>query len=156
LIRLRSDYEEASLTHFTLARDALALLCGLQGAATLAIDLNRTHATNPLWTGHARFHVVWQTCNTALLAALELGLLFLHGPYLVLRFYLAAALAAVPMVGFLLALASRKLYRGSLWDPNGIPPAQIALFDRRWSIDLNTVVVVAGLIYLAALLELSR
>ena len=48
------------MTHQTVARVLLAALCGLQGLATPAIDLNRTHATNFLWPGHARFHIVWQ------------------------------------------------------------------------------------------------
>ena len=41
------------MTNQTIARDLLAILCCLQGLTTLAIDLNRTHATNPEWPGHA-------------------------------------------------------------------------------------------------------
>ena len=144
------------MTHFTFARDALALLCGIQGIATLAIDLNRTHATNPLWPGHARFHLVWQTFNTTMLAVLEIALLFMHGPYEIPRFYFAAALAGVPMLGFLQALLARKLYRGTLSDPNGIPPARIIFFGRQHRIDLNTSAITAALLLLMALIWYSR
>jgi hypothetical protein len=43
--------------------------------ATLAIDFNKTRATNPVWTGHARFQVVWQSVSVALLSVLELVLI---------------------------------------------------------------------------------
>lgn len=143
------------MTHFDIVRNALALLCGMQGIATLVIDLNRTHATNPLWSGHARFHVVWQTSNAAMLAGLEIALLVIRGPYEIPRFYLAAILASVPMVGFLLALVARKLYRGTLSDPDGIPSAKIRFFGRQRKIDLNTAVVIAGLLWVVALIWYS-
>jgi hypothetical protein len=54
----------------------LTRVCGMRGLATLAIDLPRTHATNPCWSGHARFYVVWQSMNMALLSALEIGLIW--------------------------------------------------------------------------------
>ena len=43
-----------------------AFLCGSQGLGIFAIDPNRTHATNLLWAGHARFHLFWQAvCERA-------------------------------------------------------------------------------------------
>ncbi|HEX4650269.1 MAG TPA: hypothetical protein VH250_02080 [Granulicella sp.] len=126
-------------------------LCGIQGLATLAIDLHRSHATNPHWPGHARFHVVWQSMNVALLSALEVGLIWWPGPYAAQRFYLAVVLASVSCFGFLLALLGRRLYGGTLSDPNGIPSARIAIAGRTLSIDLNLAAILAALFTLAAI-----
>jgi len=78
------------VTHVSIARGLLAILCGAQGAATLGIDLNRTHATNPRWPGHARFHLVWQAASYAFLSLLEVALVLAAGPWPEQRFYLAA------------------------------------------------------------------
>jgi hypothetical protein len=144
------------VTHVMVARDALAFLCGLQGLATLAIDLNRTHATNPLWTPHARFHVVWQIANSALLAVLELALLLIPGRFQEERFYLVVLLACVPMIGFMAALIGRAGYDGALSDPNGIPPATLHIFARVLRIDLNLAAVVGGSLALAAIVLIYR
>jgi hypothetical protein len=42
------------------ARILLTVVTAGYAVAPLIADLNSTHATNPLWTPHARFHVVWQ------------------------------------------------------------------------------------------------
>ena len=144
------------MTHLAVARVSLALLCGLQGLATLAIDLNRTHATNPQWPAHARFHVVWQTANTALLALLELALILCRGPNEEQRFYLAIVLASVPMLGFFAALISRTTYGGALSDPNGIPPARLPVLGRVLLVDLNLAAVVCGMLALVAIWLIYR
>ena len=97
------------MTSQAIARGLLAALCILQGLATMVIDLNRTHATNPLWPGHARFHLVWQTTAFAWLALLEVALLLSAGPLQEERFYLAAILAVIPMLGFFCGLISRSM-----------------------------------------------
>lgn len=115
----------------------------------MAIDLNRTHATNPGWVRHARFHVVWQTLTMALLAVVEVGLIWGNSVGEERGFYLALVLAAVSPVAFLVSWAGRKLFDGALWDSNGIPPLRLTLFRRERSLDMNMVAVVAAVIFLA-------
>ncbi len=144
------------MTHAAVARWLLALLCGVQGAATLAIDLSRTHATNPLWPRHARFHLVWQAISYTLLSVVEIVLIAAPGPYREPRFYLAAMLAGIPMLSCLAAFVFRGIYGGALSDPNGIPPVKAAVFGSELHIDLNLTAEVAALAMLLAILVLFR
>ena len=144
------------MTNQTTARDLLAALCLLQGLATVAIDLNRTHATNPDWTGHARFHLVWQTAAFAWLALLEVPLVLAGGPLQDERFYLASVLAGVPMIGFFAAFIARRAYKGTLSDPNGMPSMKIKIQGSTVCIDLNLVAEVGGILPLAAIVALYR
>ena len=109
------------MTNQTIARDLLAALCLLQGLATVAIDLNHTHATNPDWTGHARFHLVWQTAAFAWLALLEVPLILVGGPLQDQRFYLASVLAGVPMLGFFTAFFARRSVRAGTTSKKAAP-----------------------------------
>lgn len=127
-----------------LSRAVVTALAAGQGVAPLFIDLNRTHATHPLWPGHARFHVVWQTFTQALASAVIVAMLWWTGSGAGPRFYLAALLTAVPLAGFLLALFARRLYAGTLHDPNGIAPVRIRAGQRSIEIDMNLVLVVAA------------
>jgi hypothetical protein len=120
-----------------LAEVALTFLCVVQAIATVAIDLNRTHATNPLWPGHARFHLVWQSSTVVLLSVVGLFLIWHRGPCEAQRFYLAALLAALSPLGFLTAFISRRLFAGTLSDPNGIRPARLWLLGSLRTIDVN-------------------
>jgi hypothetical protein len=144
------------LDHCVVAKFLLSLLCGIQGLATLLIDLNRTHATNPLWARHARFHVVWQTVDIALLSVVELVLVWVHGPYERQSFYLALILTGISPLAFLAALAGRKLFGGALSDPNGIAPARLTLFGKVMFVDLNLAAVVGALITLAVIFKIYR
>lgn len=138
------------------ARILLGTFCLIQGLATVVLDLNRTHAAHPHWLGHARFHVVWQTVTAAVLAVIEACLLWYPGPLVSERFYLAAILACAPMAGFFGALASRRIYGGTLSDPGGIPPLRFKLGDREMRVDMNLVAEIAGVITVAGIIALYR
>lgn len=142
------------MTSLSIPRELLVAFCCLQALATAALDLNRTHATNPQWTGHARFHLVQQTASIALLAVLEVFLILTGGPLQRQRFYLAATLAAIPLLGFCAAWVGRHMYGGTLSDPNGIPPLILKIRGSHLQIDLNTVIVPGGLLALAAVIAL--
>lgn len=144
------------MTNQAVARDLLAALCCLQGLATLAIDLNRTHATNPEWPGHARFHLVWQTAAFAWLAVLEVLLVLATGPLQEQRFYLVAILAGIPMLGFFSAFICRRIYKGTLSDPNGMRPLIITVRGSSLRIDLNLVAETIGVLALAAIAAIYR
>jgi len=134
-----------------VARVALSTLCALQGLATVAIHCNRTHATNPSWTGHARYHVVWQSASVALMSVVELSLVWSRGPWEREAFYLASVLAAMSPLGFMAAFVSRRMYGGSLFDPNGVPPLRVRFRGKVRSVDMNFFVVTTALFALAAI-----
>lgn len=144
------------MSHSAIARGLLALLCGVQGGATLAIDMNRTHATNPLWLRHARFHLVWQATSYALLSVVEIALVLTPGPFRDQRFYLTAILASIPMLSCIAAFVLKRMYGGALSDPNGIPPITITAFNTKLHIDLNLTAEIVALPMLIAIVALFR
>ena len=139
-----------------IAKIMLIMLATSQGIATLVIDLNRTHATNPRWPGHARFHLVWQNVSSAFFAVIEVALLWCRGPYFDERFYLTAIMIFIPMLGFLIALASRSLYRGTLHDENGILPLRLPFRGKLLELDGNAIAVALGCIVLLAAVLVYR
>lgn len=139
------------MTGKAVARVLLTVYCGTQGAATAALDMNRTHATNPVWTRHARFHVIAETATIVLLSLVEIVLLWLPGPSACQRFYAALLLALLPMLGFFVAMFTRRIYGGALSDPNGIRPLIFAFRGSARRIELNVLIEIAGLILLAGI-----
>lgn len=115
-------------------------------------DFNRTHATNPLWTPHARFHVVWQVLSYCGIALISLALIWTKGPLLWL--WLAWALAVAVYAGFFATLFAMPRYGGSVTDPNGVPAlATINFGGKPVPLDTNvTVFCVQVVILLVAAL----
>jgi hypothetical protein len=143
------------VSHISLARIVLSGLCATQGVATIMIDVNRTHATNPRWPAHARLHLVWHCSTVALLAVLELFLLWTLGPITRNRIYLVSLLAALSPIGFVIALLARGSFGGSLSDQDGIEPLPVRLLTKSWLTDLNLVAVIVALLLLAAIVQLA-
>ena len=122
-----------------LARVLLTLATVGYGVITVKADFNRTHATNPLWTPHARFHVVWQITSYVGFGLIAFALMWLPGPYRVERLYLAAAFAAVVYGAFFIALATMSIYGGRTYDENGYQPLTMRI-GRPRLMDLNVSV----------------
>ncbi|MBW4037626.1 MAG: hypothetical protein HIU91_01925 [Acidobacteria bacterium] len=132
------------MDHLLFARLALSAFCVVQSIAQLTIDLNRTHASNPDWTGHARFHVVWQSVTVALLSFGALYPIWSSHFSQAVGFYEGVGLASLSPFGFIAALMTRKLYGGRLHDVSGILPVRVATRSKVYSVDLNLVAVVMG------------
>jgi hypothetical protein len=145
--------------------DAMSLLPAeiLLSLATLGyslipalFDLNATHATNPLWVGHARFHVVWQVVSYIGFGLIGLGLIWAPGAAHGARLWLAAALGGAAYGGFFAAVLGRHIYGGATYDPNGVLPVRPPLIGRYYAFEVNitlftvtTAVLVAGAVSLA-------
>jgi hypothetical protein len=138
--------------HNIVARVLLTLVTIGYGFVTILADFNKTHATNPVWTPHARFHVVWQIASYTGVAVLALALIWVPGPFAAERLYLAGALAGVVYGAFFVALAAMPLYGGRTHDDNGYLPlavriGRLRLFDVNVSaFSLFTVVLIGALI----------
>jgi len=132
-----------------LARILLTLATIGYGVITVKADFNRTHATNPLWTPHARFHVVWQITSYVGFGLVAFALIWLPGPYKVERLYLAAAFAAVVYGAFFIALATMSVYGGRTYDENGYQPFTLNIGGPRL-MDVNVSAFSVMLVFLAA------
>ena len=116
-------------------------------------DFNKTHATNPLWTPHARFHVVWQVMSYCGIGAIALALIWTAGPST--KLWLAVALAVAMYAGFFATLFSMPRFGGSVADTNGVPPiATVQVGGRPLALDTNVTVfcVQVALLLVAVLL----
>lgn len=120
-----------------LARILLTLAALGYGAATIKADFNKTHATNPAWTPHARFHVVWQILSYSGIAFIALLLIWAKGAFATERLYLAAALAFAIYGAFFATVFARPVFSGSLCDENGYKPFQPPVGPRHWRWDVN-------------------
>jgi hypothetical protein len=130
----------------TLARILLTVTALGYGVATIKADFNKTHATNPDWTPHARFHVVWQILSYFGVAMIALYLIWADGPMPTERLYLAAALALAVYGAFFCAVFSRPLFGGSLYDKNGYLPftPPVGLTTWRWDVNVTLFTILSA------------
>jgi len=104
---------------FLIGKILITISTIIYGFVPLFVDLNKTHATNPLWTGHARFHVVWQVMITFCMAILALYFLWVRH-YETENLVIAFILGLSVLGSFLLNVLLMKFYGGSLADKNGV------------------------------------
>ncbi|PDT73456.1 hypothetical protein CO675_30830 [Bradyrhizobium sp. C9] len=134
-----------------LSRVLLTLAAIGYGFVTIKADFNRTHATNPLWTPHARFHVVWQVLSYTGIAVIALCLIWLSGPLAKERLWLAGALGAAVYGAFFVTLLARKLFGGALHDQNGYLPFRSPIGPWLWDANVTAFSVLSAILMIGIL-----
>ena len=142
-----------SFDRILVARILFTLMTAGWALLTVVADFNKTHATNPQWTPHARFHVVWQISSYVGLGLLAFALIWWPGPLAVERLYLVAAMGAVVYAAFFAALIAMPIYGGGAYDKNGYQPfsAPVPIFAKKWDANITAfsiqlLILVAGLL----------
>ena len=118
-------------------------------------DFNKTHATNPKWLPHARYHVVWQVSSSICIALIALYLIWGSADRFGLSgLWLAAGLAACAYIGFYAAAITKPIYSGAQHDANGVQPVHVTIRRRRVALDVNMTVftIMSALLVVAAIL----
>jgi hypothetical protein len=143
---------------YLLTRILLTVATIGYGLLTIVADFNKTHATNPLWTPHARFHVVWQITSYIGFGIVALGLIWMPGPQAPARLYLAAGFAAIVYGAFFVAVMAMPVYGGRLYDDNGYPPFTLRIAGMQRQMDANTTAfsLFSAILAVAVLLLLLR
>jgi hypothetical protein len=141
-----------SIDRILIARILFTLMTAGYAALTVLADFNKTHATNPEWTPHARFHVVWQILSYVGFGLLALALIWWSGPLAVERLYLVALMGAIVYNAFFAALIAMPIYGGAAYDRNGYQPfkAPLPIFAKRYAnitaFSIQLVILAAGLL----------
>ena len=131
-------------SHIFISKILLTMLCLGFAIITPLIDFNESHATNPLWTGHARFHLVWQVNAMIFTALLCLSLLWVFDS--LFNLLLVVALNFLWIFSFIASAVSIRLYDGEFNDINGVPPIIISFLGTKIEIDRNIQAISAGFV----------
>jgi hypothetical protein len=107
---------------FLLTKILLTVVTLGYSAVPSLFDSNSTHATNPGWDPHARFHVVWQVSSYVYVAVLALYLIWTAGLD-IWPLWQATLLAAFAYSGFWTAVLFRPAYGGTLVSKTNPVPA---------------------------------
>jgi len=117
------------------AKVLITLVALATGLAPMRADFNATHATNPLWPPHARFHVVWQVlCQTGVSGFILYLAWVASFPGAMMT---AAVLNFIWPLSFFLTLANMQRFGGALKDVNGIPPFRFQIGGQERLVDTN-------------------
>ena len=132
-----------TIDHILIARILFTLMTAGYAVLTVIADFNKTHATNPKWTPHARFHVVWQISSYVGFGVLTLALIWWPGPLAIERLYLVAIMGVIVYAAFFVALFAMPLYGGAAYDDNGYQPfaAPIPLISKTWDANITAFCV---------------
>ena len=118
----RPKFDSEAITIPLHARLILTIATLAYGLGPWVVDMNRTHLFHPAWTGHARFHLVWAALSQLAISGLAILLIWGDGPNALEHCHEAAIIGFCMTLGFWGALMIKRWYRGTLHDPQGIPP----------------------------------
>ena len=132
---MESLYETNLIPRILMTITAIALAIGPAVA-----DFNKTHATNPLWPPHARFHVVWQVITNSSLCVMMIYVLWtpLVAQYN-LQLILVLMVQGAILAPLYITIASMGLFDGALKDVNGLRPFKFNIGGRVIELDTNVV-----------------
>jgi hypothetical protein len=128
----------------TLGLVLMSIAITQYGVVPLIADLSATHARNPRWSPHARFHVVTQVLTSASIAAVAMFLLWSPSIERAMGVCLAAALSLCVLGAFFVSTALRSLYGGTLSDA-----AEEGGISKAGEVDLNALNFGSALLMLA-------
>jgi len=96
----------------------LLTLTALECFGPIIRDFNVSHAWNPDWAPHARYHLVWQLGTMGLSGIANLYLIWFRKPWDVRNLWLSAAWQGTILAGFWIAYLLTPVYEGSVTMPD--------------------------------------